>query len=97
MPRTVEHRYRRPALDDAAVYYKSGSLYGCKAEKGYECGKYRGNRINNLNSMAIVETDGDQGSLRYAVVVLSNVLKKDSSEKHQELAAKIHALIGAMH
>ncbi len=86
-----------PALDDAAVYYKSGSLYGCKPEKGYECGKYRGNRINNLNSMAIVETDSDHGNLRYAVVVLSNVLKKDSSEKHQELAAKIHALIGSMH
>jgi len=47
--------------------------------------------------MAIVETDGSHGDLRYAVVVLSNVLKKDSSEKHQELAAKLHALIGSMH
>ena len=61
------------------------------------CEKYKGNRINNLNSMAIVETDASHGSLRYAVVVLSNVLKKDSDDKHKELAAKIHALIGSMH
>jgi len=86
-----------PALDDAAVYYKSGSLYGCRPEKGYTCEKYKGNRINNLNSMAIVETDASQGSLRYAVVVLSNVLKKNSDDKHKELAAKIHALMGSMH
>ena len=88
-----------PALDNAAVYYKSGSLYGCKKEPepGFECGKYRGNRINNLNSMAIVETDQDNGALSYAVVVLSNVLRKDSSEQHQALAAEIHALIGSMH
>jgi hypothetical protein len=86
-----------PALDDAAVYYKSGSLYSCKAEAGFDCGKYQGNRVNYLNSMAIIETDSAHGSLRYAVVVLSNVLRKDSSEKHQEIAAKLHALIGARH
>ena len=43
-----------PALDDAAVYYKSGSLYGCRPEKGYTCEKYKGNRINNLNSMGSI-------------------------------------------
>ncbi len=86
-----------PALDDAAVYYKSGSLYGCKPEPGFECGKYRGNRINYLNSVAIVETDDNNGDLRYAVVVLSNVLRKDSSEQHQTLAAKIDKLIRSLH
>ncbi len=86
-----------PALDDAAVYYKSGSLYGCKPEPGFECGKYRGNRINYLNSVAIVETDDNNGDLRYAVVVLSNVLRKDSSEQHQALAAKIDKLIRSLH
>ena len=86
-----------PALVDAAVYYKSGSLYGCKPEPGFECGKYRGNRINYLNSVAIVETDDNNGDLRYAVVVLSNVLRKDSSEQHQALAAKIDKLIRSLH
>ncbi|MFP8874921.1 MAG: serine hydrolase [Myxococcota bacterium] len=86
-----------PALDNAAVYYKSGSLYGCRKEPGFECEKYRGNRINNLNSMAIVETDQTDGALSYAVVVLSNVLRKDSSEQHQTLAAEVHALIRSMH
>ena len=86
-----------PALDDAAVYYKSGSLYGCKEEPGFVCEKYRGNRINYLNSVAIVETDDNNGDLRYAVVVLSNVLRKDSSEQHQALAAKIDKLIRSLH
>ena len=86
-----------PALDDAAVYYKSGSLYGCKPEPGFECGKYRGNRINYLNSVAIVETDSEHGNLRYAVIVLSNVLRKDSSEQHKALAAKINELLQSLH
>jgi len=34
-----------PVLDSAAVYFKSGSLYGCKA--GTSCGKYRGNRMKS--------------------------------------------------
>ena len=59
--------------------------------------KYRGNRINYLNSVAIVETDSEHGNLRYAVIVLSNVLRKDSSEQHKALAAKINELIQSLH
>ncbi|MCB0586627.1 MAG: serine hydrolase, partial [Phaeodactylibacter sp.] len=44
-----------PALTDAAVYFKSGSLYKCKPEEGYECGKYKGNVDNFMNSVAIIE------------------------------------------
>ena len=87
----------QPALDGAAVYYKSGSLYGCKPEPGFECGKYMGNRMNYLNSVAIVETGENDRSLDYIVVVLSNVLKKNSSEQHQELAKSIHRLIESFH
>ena len=43
-----------PALTDAAVYFKSGSLYKCKPEEGYECGKYKGNVDNFMNSVAII-------------------------------------------
>ena len=37
-----------PALKDEAVYFKSGSLYSCKEEAGFTCGKYMGNRRNQL-------------------------------------------------
>jgi hypothetical protein len=44
-----------PALADAAVYFKSGSLYSCREEEGFTCGKYMGNVRNYMNSVAIVE------------------------------------------
>ena len=86
-----------PELDDSAVYFKSGSLYGCKPERGFSCGKFRGNKVNYMNSMVVVETVGRDPELRYAVVVLSNVLRKDSSEAHQQLGYDIHRLIGSLH
>ena len=45
-----------PALTEAAVYFKSGSLYKCKKEPGYNCKKYAGNVLNYMNSTAIVES-----------------------------------------
>jgi hypothetical protein len=86
-----------PALDESAVYYKSGSLYGCQPEPGFECGKYMGNRMNYMNSLAIVESEEGGRSLDYIVVVLSNVLKKNSLEEHRELARRIHRLIESLH
>jgi hypothetical protein len=86
-----------PALDQEAVYFKSGSLYGCKPEPGFTCAKYEGNRMNFMNSIAVVESGPEQGSLRYIAVVLSNVLKKNSVDVHQELAARIQQEIAAAH
>jgi len=86
-----------PALDDSAVYFKSGSLYGCRVEKGFDCGKFRGNRMNFMNSMVVIETVHREPALRYAVVVLSNVLRKNSSELHQQLGFDIDKIIGSMH
>ena len=86
-----------PVLDDSAVYFKSGSLYGCKAEKGYTCGKFMGNRINYMNSMVIIESHDRNPKIRYAVVVLSNVLRKNSSEVHQDMGDKIHRIIQGFH
>ncbi len=86
-----------PALDEAAVYFKSGSLYGCREEKGFDCGKFRGNRMNFMNSMVIVESVDRDPPIRYAVVVLSNVLRKDSSELHKTLGADIHGIIESFH
>lgn len=86
-----------PALTDAAVYFKSGSLFGCTAEKGFVCEKYRGNVRNYMNSVAIVETPNREPPLRYLVAVMSNVLRKNSGEVHQALATEIHRLIESLH
>ncbi|MEZ4952754.1 MAG: serine hydrolase [Saprospiraceae bacterium] len=77
-------------IKDAAVYFKSGSLYSCKKEEGYECGKYKGNVQNYMNSVAIVE-HGD--STVYMVALMTNVLKKNSNIDHNALAGKIDKLI----
>lgn len=75
-----------PALREAAVYFKSGSLYKCRPEEGYSCGKYKGNVDNFMNSVAVVEhPDGTT----YLVAMMSNVLKKNSASDHMALAASI--------
>ena len=43
---------------DAAVYFKSGSLYECAPEPGFTCGQYMGNVKNYMNSIAIIESPG---------------------------------------
>jgi len=96
----TDHRIRytaSPALLDSAVYYKSGSLYSCKPEKGYECKKYEGNKWNYLSSMTIVESADRQPELDYMVVVTSNVLKKNSADEHERLATAIHELMEERH
>ena len=82
-----------PALSPAAVYFKSGSLYKCKPEPDFKCRKYHGNVTNMLNSVAIVEHPAGKGQLFYMVVVMSNVLRKNSAVAHQTLATRIHRLI----
>jgi hypothetical protein len=86
-----------PALADAAVYFKSGSLYRCKPEPGFVCRKYQGNVDNLLNSVAIVEYPAGERRLYYMVVVMSNVLRKNSAVVHQTLATRLHRLIEVSH
>jgi hypothetical protein len=86
-----------PALRDSAVYFKSGSLYKCKQEPDFKCGKYMGNVRNYMNSVAIVETDSDGWQLDYMVTLISNVLRKNSAVEHQTLATRIHRLIEKAH
>jgi hypothetical protein len=82
-----------PALNNAAVYYKSGSWYRCREEEGFRCGRYRGNVINYMNSVAIVEQEIGGRKLHYIVAVISNVLRRNSAVDHQELGTEIHQLI----
>jgi acid stress-induced BolA-like protein IbaG/YrbA len=86
-----------PELKDAAVYFKSGSLFQCKQEEGFKCGQYMGNVINYMNSVAIVEEEIDGQKLHYVVIVISNVLRKNSAVEHQTLGAEIHRLIKSRH
>jgi hypothetical protein len=86
-----------PALREAAVYFKSGSLYKCKEEPGFSCKAYHGNVINYMNSVAIVEQEVDGVKLHYIVIVISNVLRKNSAKDHQALGTEIHRLIKERH
>jgi hypothetical protein len=86
-----------PALRNSAVYFKSGSLYQCKQEPDFKCGKYKGNVKNYMNSVAIVETDSGGWQLDYMVTLISNVLRKNSAVEHQTLATRIHRLIEKQH
>jgi Beta-lactamase enzyme family len=83
-----------PALADAAVYFKSGSLYECTKEPGFQCGQYMGNVKNYMNSIAIVEYPAGDRKLYYMVTLISNVLRKNSAAEHQALAGRLHKLIG---
>jgi hypothetical protein len=96
----TQHRIRyasSPALDDAAVYFKSGSLYRCRPEPGFKCRQYTGNVQNVLNSVAIIEAPAAERRLYYMVVVMSNVLRKNSAVVHQTLATRLHRMLEADH
>ncbi len=86
-----------PALFEAAVYFKSGSLYRCREEADFTCKKYHGNVENRMNSVAIVESPARERQLHYLVVVMSNVLRENSAVAHQTLAMRVHRLIEAYH
>lgn len=79
-----------PELATAAVYFKSGSLYKCRKDPGEDCGKYRGNVYNYMNSVATIETaDGRV----YLVTLMSNVLRRNSASEHLALASEIERIM----
>jgi hypothetical protein len=87
----VRPRYRyasSPALNNAAVFFKSGSLFEC--EPGEKCVQYRGSKVNLMHSVAVVE----RGSKVYLVALMSNVLRLNSAVEHQTIATLIDRLIG---
>ena len=86
-----------PALRDSAVYFKSGSLYSCREEPDFKCGKYMGNKINYMNSLAIVEDNTAGRQLNYMVALISNVLRVNSAVDHQTLGTRIHRIMERAH
>jgi len=93
----TRRRYRyasSPALRDAAVYFKSGSLYACEPEPGFECRPYEGNRFNYMNSVSVVESPARGADQRvYLVALASNVLRRNSAAEHRDLATEIERLV----
>ncbi len=88
----TKRRYRysyAPELGDSAVFFKSGSLYSCRPEPGFACGKYLGNARNMMNSVAIVESRDGAGP-HYIATLMSNVLKFNSAWDHSRIAAAVH-------
>lgn len=78
------------SLKEAAVYFKSGSLYKCDRSKGEACEKYMGNVQNFMNSVIIVE---HPDNCKYMVVLMTNVLRKNSASDHMYLAGNIDKII----
>lgn len=94
----TKRRYRyvyAPELAQAAVYFKSGSLYRCVAEEGFKCGKYIGNAQNAMNSIAIIESPAaaGPGQKRYLVALTSDVRKVNSAWDHARLGAAIEEMV----
>ena len=85
-----------PALNPAAVYFKSGSYFQCMTgPRG--CRKYKGDKTNRLASVAIVESPVGTPMHHYLVAVMSNVLRVNSAVAHQTLAMRIHRLMVSLH
>lgn len=87
-------RYRyasSPALNRAAVFFKSGSLFRCEPQPGFTCRPYQGNRLNLMHSVAVIESE----TKVYLVAMMSNVLRLNSAVEHQKIAGEIERLIQA--
>jgi hypothetical protein len=82
-----------PALHDAAVYYKSGSLYACQPGREGGCPTFRGDRINMMNSVAIVESPAGEPRYYYLVSLHTNRLRMDAARLHWSLATRLHELV----
>lgn len=79
-----------PELADAAIYFKSGSLYKCQEEANFACEQYKGNVYNYMNSVATVETSDGRV---YLVALMSNVLRINSASEHLALASQIEKIM----
>ena len=96
----TRRRYRyavSPTLNDAAVYFKSGSLFRCQPEEGFQCVQYKGNVENLMHSVAIVESPaGGEHPRVYLISMMSNVLKVNSAAEHAEIGTQVQRLIESL-
>lgn len=91
----TKRRYRyayAPELSKSAVFFKSGSLYSCRPEEGFRCGKYMGNKQNLMNSVAIVEGPTAEDP-HYIATLMSDVRKVNSAWDHSRIAAAVDEIV----
>lgn len=97
----TRRRYRyaaSPALNNAAVYFKSGSLFRCVPEEGFQCAQYQGNAENLMHSVAVVESPaGVERPRVYLVSMMSNVLRVNSAAEHLEIGTQVERLVASLH
>ena len=97
---STERRIRyasSPALFNSAVYFKSGSWFGCQPEAGFVCRPYAGNVRNFMNSVAVIEHPSSPRRIHYVVTLMSNVLRRNSAVDHQSLATRLQRLMEQRH
>jgi hypothetical protein len=82
-----------PTLAEAAVYFKSGSLFQCAPEAGFTCKPYAGNVKNYMNSAAIIESPAQERQLHYLSTLVTNILRKNSASEHQALATRLQGVM----
>ncbi len=88
----TQHRERYvgvSVLNDAAVYFKAGSLYKC----GGSCEKYEGTKLNMLNAAVIVEDPVGKDRVHYLLALSTNIVRRNSEQIHKSIAANIHRII----
>ena len=86
-----------PALADAAVYFKSGSLFQCEPGTGLHLPAVRRQReeLHELDRDHRVAAAGPK--LYYMSTLVTNILRKNSAVEHQALATRLQQLIGQIH
>lgn len=77
-------------LDEAAVYYKSGSLYSGGPP-------YEGRSRNILHSAVVVEAPAEAPRVHYLIMLSTNILQKNSIVLHENFAGDLHRLIMSTH
>lgn len=82
-----------PELDDAAVYYKSGSNFKCN----YNCADNEGDVENLMNSVAIVEYPIENPKVVYLLALHSNIPRTNAVELHKEFGGIIQRLMKERH
>ena len=85
-----------PALADAAVYFKSGSLFECDRNRDSTRRPDTGNVKNwRMNPTAIIESPAGGRKIYYMSALVTNILRKNWAVEHQELATRLQQLITA--
>ena len=89
--RRIRYAYSK-SLNEARIYFKSGSLYKCDRSVNPDCQAYAGNVYNYMNSVILVE---QPSGIKYIACLMTNVLNVNSAGAHMALATKLDQVIAS--